>query len=72
MPPVSPAVDPLHLTKREAAARLRVSVRTLDRLPIARVKIRGKVLYRDDTLDAWSKSREEVPAAGDAPGKAGV
>lgn len=61
MPATATAIEPIHLTKREAAERLRIGVRTLDRLSIPRVKLRGKVLYRRDTLDAWSKANE-VPA----------
>ena len=56
--PATAQLEPIHKTKAEAASYLRVSQRTLDRLPIPRVKIRGKVLYRRDTLDSWSKSQE--------------
>ncbi|BBO31947.1 helix-turn-helix domain-containing protein [Lacipirellula parvula] len=58
------APSSVHLTKQEAADFLNVSLRTLDRLDIAKVKIRGRVLYRRDTLDAWSKSQESVDVAG--------
>ena len=53
------APDPLHLNKRDAAQRLGISVRSLDRIDdLPRVKIRGKVLFRRDTLDAWSREHE--------------
>jgi hypothetical protein len=61
MPATAAVERPLHLNKREAAEFLGVSVRTLDRLPIARVKIRGSIKYRRDTLDAWSKANEAQP-----------
>lgn len=46
------------LKKPEAAEYLRISVRTLDRLDIPRVKIRGTVLYRRKALDMWAESQE--------------
>jgi hypothetical protein len=54
----SPA-SPL-LTKQEAADFLRVSVRTLDRLPIPRVRVRNAVRYRQTTLDEFSRTNEIV------------
>lgn len=58
MPQTATANSAIHKTKRDAAVYLGVSVRTLDRLDIPRVKIRGRVMYRNDTLDAWSKAQE--------------
>lgn len=50
------------LTKKEAAKRLRVSEKTLDRLrrkgispPV--VKIGSRVMYREDQLDNWIDGR---------------
>lgn len=60
MPATSQASEAIHKTKPEAARYLHISERTLDRLDIPRVKLRGKVLYRTETLDAWSKA-QEVP-----------
>ncbi len=63
MPNTATAERPIHKSKREAAEYLGVSVRTLDRLPIPRVKIRGSVKYRIETLDAWSRANEvQAPA----------
>lgn len=50
----------IHLTKVEAARYLGVSVRTLDRLPIAKVRLLGRVMFRRDTLDAWSRANESL------------
>jgi excisionase family DNA binding protein len=45
------------LTRQEAADRLRVSTRTLDTMEasgeIQAVRIRGRVLYHPDTIDAF-------------------
>ena len=56
----SPGTAPALLTKVEAAKRLRVSVRTLDRLGIPRVNIvPGKVLYRPETIDRFVAEHEQ-------------
>ena len=49
---------PPHMTAREAADYLRVSLSTLARLDIAKAKIRGRVLYRTVTLDEFVRSHE--------------
>jgi excisionase family DNA binding protein len=50
------------LSRREAAARLSISLATLDRLTRAgelpRVKLPGKVLYRPESLDAFARRKE--------------
>ena len=55
--------DPLSLRPRQAAARLGISVSTLERLTrageIPRIKLSNCVLYRIPTLDAWLRSREQ-------------
>ncbi len=53
----------IQVPKREAAEILGISVRSLDRLDIPRVRCRGRIMFRCDTLDAWSKSHEETPSA---------
>lgn len=58
MPATASPAEGIHKTKSEAARYLHISERTLDRLDIPRVKIRGKVLFRTETLDAWSKAQE--------------
>ena len=56
------AGDPLSLRPRQAAARLGISVSTLERLTrageIPRIKLGNSVLYRVPTLEAWLQSRE--------------
>ena len=55
-------ISPL-LTRDEAADHLRVSTRTLDTMEAAgelrAVRIRGRVLYHRDTLDAFIRARTE-------------
>jgi hypothetical protein len=50
------------LSRHDAAARLSISLATLDRLTRAgelpRVKLSGKVLYRPESLDAFARSKE--------------
>jgi hypothetical protein len=50
------------LSRHDAAARLSISLATLDRLKRAgelpRVKLPGKVLYRPESLDAFARSKE--------------
>lgn len=55
------------LNKREAAARARISERTLDRIlaagdgPVV-TRIAGRVLIREDYLDAWiERCTETLP-----------
>jgi len=54
--------DPLSLRPRQAAARLGISVSTLERLTrageIPRIKLGNSVLYRVPTLEAWLQRRE--------------
>jgi hypothetical protein len=53
-----PAPVPPRLNKTQAAAYVPCSVRTLDRLPIPKIKVRGRVLYSRDSIDAYLKSLE--------------
>jgi hypothetical protein len=39
--------------RKEAAVYLRICKTTLDSLPIPRIKIRRRVLYRKPELDQW-------------------
>ena len=41
------------LTRKGAAAYLSISPGTLDKLPIPRVQIRRRVVYRKADLEAW-------------------
>ena len=55
------------LTKREAAARLRVSERTLDRALASGTgptvtRIGSRVMIREDHLDAWIEGCSEISA----------
>lgn len=64
------ALPPLAISKRQAAALLNVSERTLDRLTVPHgtlpcVRLSQKVLYRTATIDAWLKQQEAAGAAGD-------
>lgn len=56
------AGEPLALRPRQAAARLGISVSTLERLTrageIPRIKLGNSVLYRVPALDAWLQSCE--------------
>ncbi len=51
------------LTREEAAAYLRIGVRTLARLKIAPIKVRGRVFYTQEILDAWLDTRKPRVAA---------
>lgn len=50
------------VSREETARLLCISVTTLDRLAkagdITRVKLKGRVLYRRETIEAWLKERE--------------
>ncbi len=50
------------LSRHDAAARLSISLATLDRLTRAgelpRIKLPGKVLYRPESLDAFARRKE--------------
>ena len=65
-----PAVPPLALRPREAAAVLSISVPTLDRLTkagaISVCKVGGCRLYRVETLDAYLRSCEQPRNGGEA------
>jgi hypothetical protein len=53
------AVASATMNKREAAAYLKVSVRTLDRLDIPRVRLANSIIrYRKATLDAHLATNE--------------
>ena len=47
------------LSRKEAAVYLGVCKTTLDRLDIARTKIRRRVLYRREILDKWLNKQTE-------------
>jgi len=57
-------IDPQLLTREEAAEHLRISVRTLDTLEdageIGAIRIRGRVLYHRETLDAFLRRRSRT------------
>ena len=59
------------ITRREAAERLRVSMRSLDKLvaegagPPA-IRIGGRVLFTEDALAAWVQARTDPLSQGDA------
>ena len=65
-----PAVPPLALRPREAAAALSVSVSTLDRLTrsgaITACRVGGVRLYRVEALDAFLRSCEQGENGGEA------
>ncbi len=44
------------LTKKEAAEYMRISVRTIERLPIKRYKPGGTILFRIDEIDNFIKN----------------
>lgn len=66
-----PFIDPCHrkslamittaenrlLTKQEAAQRLGISTRTLDRLPVRRAKIGNQVRFRTEDLNDYVAER---------------
>ena len=45
--------EPVVLTRDELAALLRVSVRTVDRLPIKSLKLGRRRLFRREDVDAY-------------------
>lgn len=57
------------LSRREAAAFLRVSVRTLDRLELPRVYVGRSPKYLRDDLLRFLAGRRVEPAAGGEPAK---
>lgn len=64
------SLPPLAVGKRQAAAMLNVSERTLDRLTSPRgtlpcIRLAQKVLYRTEAIDAWLRQQEAAGAAGD-------
>ena len=46
----------VYLTKKEAAEYMRISVRTIERLPIKRYKPGGTILFRIDEIDNFIKN----------------
>lgn len=59
MPPQVPnAPASPYLTKRETAAYLRRSERSIDRLPLKRIKLGGRVLFDRASVDAALKAIE--------------
>jgi excisionase family DNA binding protein len=65
----SPAIAPLALRPRDAAAMLGISVSSLERLTKAgelpRFKDGNKVFYRVASLDAWLARREATSTVGE-------
>jgi predicted DNA-binding transcriptional regulator AlpA len=51
------------LSRKEAAAYLRICKTTLDTLDIPRVKIRHLVLYRKSDIDQWLTQKIQVKGA---------
>src|SRR4030095_4214452 len=45
------------LTRKEAAAKLRISEKTLGKLDLPFVRMGGKVLYRDEDLECYVRSQ---------------
>lgn len=58
MPPQATAPASPYMTKRETAAYLRRSERSVDRLPLKRIKLGGKVLFDRASVDAAMKAIE--------------
>ena len=48
------------LTRIEAAAYLRVCKATFDKLPIPRIKIRHRVLFKRSAIDQWLAQNTEI------------
>jgi len=48
------------LTRKEAAAYLRICKTTLDKLKIPRVKIRHRVTYRKCVLEQWLTQNTQI------------
>lgn len=62
----SPVAKPRLLTKREVAARLGVTVRSVERMPIPRVELpssgdRPIVRFDPEQLEAWINSKRTRP-----------
>jgi len=51
---------PVLLTRLEASKRLRCSLTTLDRLEIPFVKIRRRIYYRPEMVNAWLLANEHL------------
>jgi len=51
------------LTRKGAAAYISISPGTLDKLPIPRVQIGRRVVYRKADIDAWLESRKSERGA---------
>lgn len=58
MPPQATADSP-YMTKREVAAYLRRSERSIDRMDLKRIKAGNRVLYHRETVDAAMKALEK-------------
>jgi hypothetical protein len=52
------------LSRQEAAEYLRITVCTLDKMPIPRIKTYRKVFYRRESLEAWLRENEAVKGSG--------
>jgi hypothetical protein len=48
------------LTRKEAAAHLKICRTTLDRLQIPRIKIRRRVFFKKATLEQWLEEHTQV------------
>ena len=51
------------LSRREAGEYLRISMNTLDKLKIPRLKIRHKVFFRKPELDNWIIQNSKIKGA---------
>lgn len=58
MPPQATVAASPYMTKREVAAYLRRSERSIDRLNLKRIKAGNRVLYHRDSVDAAMKAIE--------------
>lgn len=47
------------LSRKEAAAYLTITKGTLDKLPIPRIRIRRRVVYKRADIEAWLESQKD-------------
>ena len=71
------AQETTYLNTREAAARLRLSTRTLDRYRVSGdgpvfLKFGGRVRYLPEDLDDWARSRRRKSTSDDGTALAGA
>ena len=53
-------MEPGVMNKKEAMAYLQVSIATLNRQDIPRIKIGSRVLYRKAAIDSWLENKEKA------------